>query len=171
MEQDFDTLIDKWDELNALKDAYIFGDELFDKELFTQVVKESFSAIRLFRSICRDFKNHIEEIDDNLLSFSNLLVYLANYSAEIYARDESEQYIFSASQAIVRLLLQYATCPCQVEPTEDTGELFGTFEDCGLYCSGKEYNSDDEFWMQQFKYDTNTGDMSQIIELAKRSLG
>ena len=55
----------------------------------------------------------------------------------------------------------------RVIPTDDDGVLWDDHADCGLLWPAKDV--DDDFWAQNFKYDTNTGDMSEIIELAKRS--
>ena len=166
---DFYELSDKWMELNDCKNAYAFAEEAFDKEHFTQTVKETFQAIKQFKHSYMNIENHIDDIKNNWDSFSDLLIKLALYSADTALMDESEHCIFSASQAIVRLLLGYATTTYKVVPTDDTGELFGTCDDCGLFCPCEE-DVYSEYWMQNFKYDTNSGDMSEIINLAERSV-
>ena len=168
MDLGFFDLAEKLVELNELKNAYVFADEPFDKENFTQLVKESFQAIRQLKNFNWDFKNHASDIKNNLFDFAELLVQLAKYGAELYIGDESEDFIFSASQAVVRLLIGYATTACHVSPTDDTGELYGSNEDCEIYAPSEEAFYSD-YWSQNFKYDTNTGDMSEFIELVKRA--
>ncbi len=161
-------LTDEWMEFNDCKTAYSFAEEEFDKVNFTQLVKQTFQAIKQIKNNFMNIENHIADIKNDWSSFSNLLINLALYSADTSSMDESEDCIFSASQAIVRLLLGYATTPFNISPTDDTGELFGTCEDCGLFCPCEE-EVDSEYWMQNFTYDVNSGDMTEIINLAERS--
>lgn len=167
---DFYELADSWTEFNDCKSAYNFAEEEFDKANFTQLVKQTFKAIKQFKNSYMDIENHIDDIKNKWDSFSDLLIKLAIYSAETDSMDESEHFIFSASQAIVRLLLGYATASYKIAPTDETGELFGTCDDCGLFCPCEE-DVYSEYWMQNFKYDTNSGDMSEMIDLAEHSLG
>lgn len=164
LEYIFDDLIEKWITLLDSKNDYVFAEEPFDKEYFTQTVKETFQAIRQFKNYCISIEKCAKEIDDNLYGFSYALAKIAEYSAEVYCGDESEQFIFSASQAISRLLIDYATTFARIIPTDETGVLYGSCEDCLGF-----YRTDDDYWFQDFSYDTNTGDMSQIIELVKRA--
>lgn len=162
---DFDNLIDRWLCFNENKYAYAFLDEEFNKDEFTQLIKETLFAIRDYRSQLFDLNNSGGTI--KIFDFSQLLVEMAKYSVDV-SNDESEDYIFSASQAIVRLLLDYANFPCKVIPTDETGVLYGSNEDCEVYCPNVE-DMNNDFWTQNFKYDPNTGDMSMFIELVKKS--
>lgn len=162
-------LVRQWRELNQNKSSYAFADEPFDKENFVQLVKESMQEILKYRKMALNFDDHVKELKKITWDYNMLLVEIAIYSAETMA-DESEEYIFTASQVITRLLLENVTYRCRVTPLDNTGVLCGSFEECGLYCPSEE-DLNSEFWSQSFKYDPNEGDMSLFIELAKRSIG
>lgn len=162
---EFDELIEKWLYLIDYKCMYVNGDEPFEKEYFTQTVKDTFQAIRQFKNYCRSIEKFAKEIDDNLYGFSYSLAKISEYAAEISCCDESEQFIFSASQAIARLLIDYATTFARIIPTDETGVLYGNTETCwGGYWPDKEGLDFDDC----VEYNTSTGDMSKIIEVAKR---
>lgn len=161
-------LYDRWVELNEAKNAYQFAKESFDQTQFTQLVKDTFQYISQFKSDYWDFSNHISEIEGGLFNFADILVELANYVGGCSSCDESDQFVFTASQSIVRLLLNWARSSCREMPTDETGILYGDNELCGIYPRSIE-DCNSKYWMQVFEYDTNVGDMSKFIELAKRS--
>lgn len=163
---DYFKLIDKWMDYNELKSSYVFASESFDKKEFVLLVKETSLAIRGFRTMIFDFDNNVQAIKNTIFDFSQVIAELAKYSTDFCADDESDDYIFSASQMVVRLLLLYATSPCKVIPTDETGVLYGNNEDCGIFCpSVADKNS--AYWTQTFEYDPETGDLSKLIELVK----
>lgn len=158
-------LIDKWAYLNERKTAYAFAGKQFEEERFVQTLRETFQIVQQFRINHFASKDYPKCTTDNLKPYSYLLVTLAIYSAELCGVDESAHYIFSASQAITRLLILYTTEFNKVVSADETGILCGSCKDCLGLC----YVGDDNYWSQTFKYDTNTGDMSQIIELVNRA--
>lgn len=169
MDKMFD-LIMEWKELNENKARYAFAEESFDKDSFVQLVKETVTEILEFRKKALDFDNHADDVKKTMWDFNKLLIQIAIYSLNDMGIDESEKYICSVSQAIARLILDHATVSCKVKPFDDTGVLRGDCDECGLYCPGSEYLFS-EFWSQTFTYDPNTGDMSELMELARRSIG
>ena len=167
-------LFQKWMALNEKKNALAFGYECLDRDKFAETVRESFQAIRGFkqRMLGEKFADCKKEIGTekgiaprDVINYANFMVELGKYSADVYM-DESEEYVFTASQAVTRMLLDYAYYDCGVTPTDDNGVLCCWPEDLELYRSGDD--DDCDYWHQTFTYDTNAGDMSAIIELAKR---
>ena len=67
---------------------------------------------------------------------------------------------------VTRFLLLYANITYKVSPTNDNGMLGGLAELADIYQPvGDE---DFEFWSHSFLFVPNTGDFTEIIELAKR---
>lgn len=163
---DYFNLIERWVELNECKRSIVFGAKPFDQKEFVLLVKETSLAVRDFRSMTFDFDNNVRAIRNRLFDFSQVIAELAKYTADCLIG--SDDYAFFASQAVARLLLIYATTPCKVMPTDETGVLYGNNEDCGLFCpSAEDMNS--EYWTQTFEYDPENGDLTKFIELAEAS--
>ena len=164
-------LREKWTKLNNHKNAYTFNEESIDMAEFAQIIKETFQAIKNFKisligedmrakdlTIAAQNELKPEDIHD----YANLMVEIAKYSVDTYV-DECDEHTFQASQIVTRMLLNYAYFYSRVNPTDDNGVLFADCEDCELYPQ-----DNDEFWEKTFSYDTNTGDMSEIMEVVNR---
>lgn len=164
----------KWETLNENKNSFAFGDEPFDADEFAQAVREALQAIKKFKILFlgeKMFGKQNLEIatengvkPDDIFDYANLMVEIGKYSADVYT-DESEDHIFTASQIVARALLEYAYIGCGVTPTDETGVLVVWGEDVGIYLPE---DVEDDFWDRNFHYDTNSGDMSEIMEIVKR---
>lgn len=170
-------LRNRWYALNETKNSCAFGEEDFDRDRFAGLVRDTFQAIRDFKQRLLGEDLSLPSYDpigadknvtpEDMIEYGSLLAEIGKYSAEM-AIDESEDRIFTASQAVTRLLLGYAFFDCGVTPTDDTGVLIGTFGDCEVYPVDEEDRENLED--RNFHYDTNTGDLSEMIELAKLSI-
>ena len=156
-------LVLKWEDFNERK--YDFQSGTFDKDEFTSLIKDTIFAIRNFRM--KAFDLDAEYIMPQIWNFNRLLVEITIYCNPLDC-DEKDDEIFAASQAIARLLRSYASCPVKVFPTDESGLLFGDCDECGVSCAYI-YDRNPEYWSQTFEYDPISGDMSEFIELIRRS--
>lgn len=187
----------EWAVLNEYKYAYACGEKSFDKDGFIRTASKTFQGIKKFNTHLfgdeawtKMFMNLEKEsypkmdmpitternvTPKEILDYCSLLVNLKSYSVHIVkdneqgAIDQSDDRLFSASQVITRLLLRYAYYYNQsFTPVEKNGVLYGTFEDCKILPPDTYTDDDEEFWNRIFKYDVNTGDMSEILELVNK---
>ena len=160
-------LKEKWRNYN--KAEYLFTSETLDVQDFTQTVKETFQAIKNFKICLNTDKKEVEP--EEIYNYTNLMVEIAKYSAELYYEPSGEdEYIYITTTIVARMLLYYVSYGCsRINPTDDNGVLVCYREDCEIDLPYP-YNRD-EFWEKSFSYDTNTGDMSEIMEVVKRYYG
>ncbi len=167
-------LINEWEDLNYDKNGYAFGDEILDRTAFANLIHRTIVEIEDFKGKVFGVNSAelLEPIDKekditpyDIIMYSNLIAVIAKYSTSILT-DESDDYIFTASLIVTRFLLSYAGDTLQVSSINDNGIL------CGKpYLADIEQSDEDEdfeFWSRDFHFDTNTGDFTEVIELAKR---
>ena len=186
-----------WSSLNECKYAYACGERSLDRDWFAETVKKTFYGIKEFnthlfgdKSWTKRFRDLEEEpysemtmpitaernvTPKEILDYFSLLADLKTYSVHIAKDnkreviDQSDDRLFSASQVITRLLLRYAYYYNQIfTPVEENGVLYGDSGDCKILTAAGEADDDEEFWDRTFKYDVNTGDMSEILELVNK---
>ena len=163
-------LLEEWWDLNESKNSYAYGDESFDRNAFADLIKRTFATIKSFKeqmcetdftAVCKPLGTEKNIMPLDVIAYSELIAGLSNYSADILI-DESKDYIFTASIIITRFLVDYAICSCEVTPTDDTGELCAWPDDVDIHLPvGNE-------WNRCIYFDTNTGDFTEVIELAKQ---
>ena len=136
-------VMNKWETQNNNKYSYSSGNEPINVNKFAQLIIETFHVIQNFKRLLLGenmygkqnnleiaTKNDVKSVD--IIDYANLMVEIGKYSVDL-CTDESEDYIFTASQVLARMLLNYAYFHCRVAPTDDDGVLIGYCEDCELY--------------------------------------
>ena len=163
-------LVDEWEDLNNHKNRYAFGDELFDRTEFTDLIRKTLDELKSFKEelLGNDFSVGLLDPLKNItpydiMMYSSLTTEIAKYSTDILT-DESEDYIFTASLIVTRFLLLYAND--FLDPIDNKGILGGRAEFADIYQSDED--EDFEFWNRSFHFDTNIGDYTAVLELAQR---
>lgn len=161
----------KWKCLNDDKENYAFGKKPFDKDKFVKLLKKTVVAIKEYRAKALDLDNHTTEIKKTMWDFAELITEIAIYGANTYV-DKSECHIFSVSRVIAKALVlpEAAVSHCKLPPLDEWGVIHVFPEDFEVACpEGEDPNS--EYWSTGYPYYANTGDMSKLMEIARRLLG
>lgn len=162
----------EWEAWEGNKEKYAFAEESFDIDDFVRLVKETMLIIQEYRAWFLDFDNHIVKIKENTGEFISLIRSITLYGVSM-GIDKSENHIFTISQAIAKSLAEEASVVQlghKDKLFDEKGIIRIYADECGFCCPERE-DPNLEYWMKTFLYDTNTGDISGLLELAKRSLG
>ena len=108
-----------WDAYSNTRDEFCFGQEEFDIKEFTLLVKETYEAIKEFKinilgenKDSRNIDNPIKNkgiTGEYIFDYSRLLIAVSKYCSGYSLPDDSEGYVFSASKAVARGLINYAS--------------------------------------------------------------
>lgn len=145
--------IAKWERLLQMKYDLVFGETAFDKNLFKDAMKQSFDIFRYVIEKERlpvSINNMTADEYISVLDCCKVIQHMSDYASECFDDDESEDYIFTASQYAVRLFLNnmiwspsYSGNPVLTDAMEFTdGE-------------------------QAYPYDVESGDLSDLQKLAQ----
>ena len=145
----------EWDMLLEKKNAYLFGEEEFDLELFQNAMRDSW---RLFQYLLDQdelvvstihHRNPMENV--SVITFMQLVSRIALYEADCYVGDDSKEYIFNASQYAAHCLLN------------------AVVNQAGMYIDELVVGGDlDGIADRYYEYNIETGDLSDLKELAKQ---
>ena len=149
------TAVREWDMLLEKKNAYIFGEEEFDLELFQNAMRDSW---KLFQYLLDQDElvvstiHHRNPIGNvSVITFMQLVSQIVLYEADCYVGDESKDYIFNASQYAAHFLLN------------------AVINEAGMYIDEPVVGGDlDGIADRYYEYNIETGDLSDLKELAKQ---